>query len=187
MPAFVWRGGFFSRALIIGLAVGVSLGAMAWIDSGMLLAGAIVFVLMTIFYGTWMTRRMSRYWPGAKDLTGDERVAVARATRHGERIGHARLAQPVIDFNQGMHSSAEKGRPFRWIVPLVLVVSLGTAVWDALFGSWGNTVASAIYLVALLLELLWWPKWRDQILANGDRAADIAAHVLDCNPHRGVE
>jgi hypothetical protein len=32
--------------------------------------------------------------------------------------------------------------------------------------------------VAFFVELFWWPKWRDAMLANGDRAADIAAHML---------
>jgi hypothetical protein len=47
------------------------------------------------------------------------------------------------------------------------------------FGSWGNAVASFIYLVMLLLELFWWPKRRDQLLANADRASDIARHILE--------
>ena len=45
-------------------------------------------------------------------------------------------------------------------------VGVGTAVWDAVFGSWGNAVASGIYLVLLLLELFWWPKRRDRLLAG---------------------
>ena len=84
VPAVVWRGGFFLRALIIGGTVGVCLGAMAWLDSGFLLSGVIVLVIMSVFYGIWMPRRMARFWPGAKDLTGAERVAVAHAARRGE-------------------------------------------------------------------------------------------------------
>jgi len=63
-------------------------------------------------------------------------------------------------------------------LPLVLVVGVGTAVWDTVFGSWGNAVASGIYLVLLLLELFWWPKRRDRLLADADRAAEIAQHFL---------
>ena len=51
---------------------------------------------------------------------------------------------------------------------------MGTAAWDAVFGSWGNAAASAIYLVLLSIELFWWPKRREQLLANADRAAEIA-------------
>lgn len=178
MPAFVWRGGFLRRALIIGGTVGVSLAALAWIDSGILLAGVMVLVIVGLFYGIWMPRRMARYWPGAKQLDGDDRVTVARTARRGERIGDARLAQAVVDYSQGMHAADEKARPFRWVLPLVLVVGVGTAVWDAVFGSWGNAVASGIYLVLLLLELFWWPKRRDRLLADADRAAEIAQHFL---------
>ena len=62
VPAFVWRGGFFSRALITGGGVGVSLAALAWIDSGLLLSAVIVLVIVGVAYGIWMPRRMARYW-----------------------------------------------------------------------------------------------------------------------------
>ena len=178
VPAFVWRGGFLRRALIVGGAVGVPLAALAWIDSGILLAGIMVLVIVGLFYGIWMPRRMARYWPGAKQLDGDDRVTVARTARRGERIGDARLAQAVVDYSQGMHAADEQARPFRWVLPLVLVVGVGTAVWDTVFGSWGNAVASGIYLVLLLFELFWWPKRRDRLLADAGRAAKIAQQFL---------
>jgi hypothetical protein len=65
------------------------------------------------------------------------------------------------------------------VLPLVLVVGVGTAAWDAVFGTWGNAAASAIYLVLLLIELFWWPKRQKLLLTNADRAADIAAHILE--------
>lgn len=181
VPAFVWRGGFLRRALLIGGTIGPALAALAWLDSGLLLGGIITLVITGLVYGIWIPRRMARYWPGAKQLSGDERVAVVRTARRGETIGDARLAQPVIDYSQGMHAAADQARPFRWVVPLILVVGVGTAVWDSVFGSWGNAVASFIYLVALLIELFWWPKRRDGLLANGDRAADSAQQVLAQN------
>jgi hypothetical protein len=177
VPAFVWRGGFFSRALTIGAVAGISLGAMAWLDSGFLLSGAIVLVIIGVFYGIWMPRRMARYWPGAKRLSGDDRVSVVRTARRGERVGDARLAEAVIDYSRGMRAAAEQGRPFRWLIPLVLVVGVGTTVWDAVFGSWGNAVASVIYLVSLLFELFWWPKRRDQLVANADSDAEMARQI----------
>jgi uncharacterized membrane protein len=179
VPAFVWRGGFFRRAFTIGGGIGFALGAMAWLDSGFLLSGVIVFVVIGAFFGVGIPRRMARYWPGAKELGGDERVTVVRTTRRGERIGDARLAQAVVDYSSGLHAAAEKARPFRWLLIFVLVVAVGTAVWDAVFGSWGNAAASVIYLVLLLFELFWWPKRQAQLLTNADRAADTAAHILE--------
>jgi hypothetical protein len=179
VPAFVWRGGFFRRALIIGGTVGPSLAALGWIDSGLLLTAVIVLIVTGLIYGIWIPRRMVRYWPGAKQLSGDDRVTVVRTARRGERIRDPRLAQAVIDYSGGMRAAAEQARPFRWVLPLVLVVGVGTTVWDAFFGSWGNAIASAIYLVALLIELFWWPKRRDELLANADRAADLATQILE--------
>ena len=178
IPAAVWRGGFALRVLTAGGAVGLSVGALAWLDSGFWISGVMVLVVVGTFYGVWMARRMALYWPGAKDLTGEQRVVVARAVRSGEPIDDARLAQPVIDYSRGLHAAAEKARPWRWLLVFVLVVAVGTAVWDAVFGSWGNGVASAIYLVALLIELFWWPNRQAQLLANADRAAEMARQTL---------
>lgn len=151
---------------------------MAWLDSGFLLSGVIVLVIMGVFYGIWMPRRMARYWPGGKELTGDERVAVAHAARRGERTGDPRLDQPVIAYANGLHAAEESGRPWRAVLVFVFIVAAGMAAYDAVFGSWGNAVASAVYLAALLAELFWWPRRRQQLLAHGDRAAELARESL---------
>lgn len=178
VPAVVWRGGFALRALTTGAAVGVSAGALAWLDSGFLISGVIVLVVVGTSYGVWMARRMARYWPGAKDLSGEQRVAVAWAARRGEPIDDARLSQPVIDYSRALHAAAETGRWLRWVLVFVLVVGVGAAAWDAVYGSWGNTVASAIYLAALVVEVFWMPRWQARLLANADRAAALAQKSL---------
>jgi hypothetical protein len=174
VPALIWRYRPFVRGLILGLAVGVCLGALAWLDSGVLLTGLLTVMILWVFYGVWMSRRASRYWPSAKQLSGQERLAVARAARSGHRIDDPRLAPALIDYRNGLHEAAENARQFHWVLWFVLVVSLVLAVWDATFGSWGNAVVSVIYLVLLLLEIFWWPKRQRQLLANADRAAEMA-------------
>ena len=174
VPAFVWRYGPILRGVILGLTVGAFLAALAWLDSGSLLGGLVVFVVLCLFYGVWMARRMTRYWPTAKQLSGPEREQAVRAAREGDRIASPRLAAALIDYRNGLHEAAENARPLRWLVWFVLVVAVGTAAWDAAYGSWGNTIASAIYLVMLLVEVLWWPKRQRQLLANADRAAEMA-------------
>jgi hypothetical protein len=177
VPAFVWRGGFLQRAVLLGAGIGVPLALLSWIDSGLLLSAIIVLIVTGLIYGIWLPRRMARYWPGAKQLSGDDRVNVARTARRGERIGEPRLAQAVIDYSKGMRAAAEQARPYRWVLPVVLVVAVATTAWDAVYGSWGNAIVSVIYLVALLAEMFWWPKRRDELLANGDRAAEIAVAI----------
>ncbi|PRC46844.1 hypothetical protein C6A85_87995, partial [Mycobacterium sp. ITM-2017-0098] len=59
----------------------------------------------------------------------------------------------------------------RWLFTVVLVVAVGTAFWDAFNGSWGNLAASVLYLVALILEVLWWPKRSNALVNNAQRAA----------------
>jgi hypothetical protein len=178
VPAFVWRYGPLVRGLILGVGVGGFLGALAWLDSGLLLGGAIAFVALLLFYGGWMARRTTRHWPSAAQLSGSERERVARAARSGARIDDARLAPALTGYRNGLHEAAENSKPFRWAVWLVLVLAVGAAVWDGIFGSWGNLIASAIYLAMLVFELFWWPKRREQLLANADRA-------VDCGPGGG--
>jgi hypothetical protein len=173
VPAFVWRFGPIQRALILGLGIGVCLGTLAWIDSGFLLAGLIVLVMSSLFYGVWMARRTARLWPSAKQLNAAERERVARAARGGESIDDPRLGLALADYRNGLHEAAESARPFRWLLWFVLVVAVGSAVWDATSGSWGNTIASVIYLVILVLEMFWWPKRQRQLLTNSDRAMEM--------------
>ncbi|OBB11531.1 hypothetical protein A5662_08105 [Mycobacteriaceae bacterium 1482268.1] len=177
VPAFVWRYGPILRGLILGAAVGGFLGALAWLDSGMLLGGLAAFVILFVFYGVWMARRTVRYWPSAKQLSGTERERVASAARSGVRIDDARLVPALVEYRDGLHESAENASPFRWVIPLVLVVSIASAVYDAVFGSWGNVIVSVIYVVLLLLEVFWWSKRQKQLLANADRAAEVSRNL----------
>jgi hypothetical protein len=174
VPAIVWRYGPLVRGLVLGAGVGGFLGALAWIDSGVFAVGVVAFVALFVVYGGWMSRRMSRQWPGAAHLTGADREAVARAARSGTRLGDPALVPALTAYRDGLHEAAHQGRWFRWLIWFVLVVSLASAVYDGLFGSWGNLVASAVYLVLLLAEMFWWPPRLRQLLANADTAVDLA-------------
>ncbi len=174
VPPFVWRFGPVLRGLILGVSLGAFLGALAWLDSGFPLAGLIAFVVLSLFYGGWMTRRMVRHWPGANRLSGPERERVARAARGGGAIDDPGLRPALADYRGGLHAAAEEARPLRWLIWIVLVAAVGAAVWDATSGSWGNAIASVIYLVMLGLEMFWWPKRQRQLLANADRAVELA-------------
>ena len=184
VPAFVWRGGAFRRAAMIGGAVGIGLAVLAWIDSGQLLSAVMVFIVTGLLGGIGAARAMARYWPGARYLTGNQRVTVAGTARRGERIGDPQLAPAVIDYHHGLHRAAEKARLLRWVVAVLLVVSVGMVVWDGVFGTWGNAVVSCIYLGLLGLDLFWWPRRQDQLLSNADRAAGIAQRVWE--KHVGI-
>ena len=179
VPAVVWRGNAFWRAVMVGAGTGVFLGLLAWLDSGLWFVGLLVFAIITVSYGIWLGLRMVKYWPGAEALTGAQRVRVAGVTRWGGRIGDPALAQPVVDYADGMDKSAESGRHFRWVVPLVLVVAIGAAGWDAVFGSTRDVIASCLYLVLLAAELCWWPRRRDQLLVNADRARARAVALIE--------
>ena len=170
VPAIAWRGGFVYRVLMIGGGLGLALGVLAWIDSGLLLTGVVVLVIVGLTYGIWMARRMARLWPAAAQLSGAERVAVVRAARRGERLPEERLVHAANDYRVAMHTAAATSKELRWLLMVLLVVAAGTAAWDTRYGSFGNAVVSAIYLMLLVAEVLWWPKRQAQLLTNVDRA-----------------
>src|SRR5882757_8132689 len=130
VPAWVWRGGRATRGVTVGVAAGLFLGSLAILDSGIVLSGVIVFILLGVGWGIVMDRRMTRYWSGARDLTGEQRVSVVRAARRGDRITDPLLAAPVADYRDGMHAAADNARPFRWLIWLALTMAATMAIWD---------------------------------------------------------
>lgn len=155
---------------MIGGSVGFVLGVLSGLDSGFWISGVLVLVIVGTFYGVWMARRMGRYWPMSEQLTGADRVRIVAAARRGERIDDPRLVEAARDYSRGVHEAAEAARPFRWLLPLVLIVAAASALWDAVFGSVGNAVVSVVYLAALAVELFWWPQRHAQLLARIDHA-----------------
>jgi hypothetical protein len=162
---------------MVAAAAGLFFGALAFLDSGIWLSGVIVFILLGSGWGIVMDRRMVRYWPGARDLTGEQRVSVVRAARRGERITDPRLASAVVDYRDGMHTAADNARPFRWLIWLVLTVAAVMAIWDTVSGSARDAVASCVYLALLIVEVTWWPWRQEQLLTNADRAAQLAGQA----------
>lgn len=174
MPATLWRGGRVVRGVIVGLCLGLFFGVLAWLDAGMALAGAVVFVVVGVGSGVWVAVRSRRFWPGADELTGDQRMTVVSAARHGSRVGGQALTPAVIDYVRGLHAAAETRRLWRWLVVALLVIAIGMAVWDAVAGSVGNVVVSVVYLALLCVELFWWPARQVVLLHNADRAAALS-------------
>ncbi|MDT5367865.1 MAG: hypothetical protein QOC62_2296 [Mycobacterium sp.] len=66
IPAWLWRFGLIVRALIAGLALGVFVGLLAWIGSDAAAPALVVLVVVTLVYGAFMARWMSKYWPGPR-------------------------------------------------------------------------------------------------------------------------
>jgi hypothetical protein len=59
VPAWAWRGGAAARAVCVGVPVGVFLAALAFAESGLMLGAVVTFVVISIFYGIVVARRMS--------------------------------------------------------------------------------------------------------------------------------
>ena len=178
IPAWVWRFGLVVRALIAGGSVGIVIGLLAFFGSNVVLAGLIVFVIVSLAYGAVMGRRMAKFWPGAKGLGGADRVTVVRATRSGRDIGDARLASAIVEYSRALHQAAEGFRLWWWLIAVLGVVALATAIADTIFSPVGEAVVSWLYFAFFPVEAFWWPRRQAHILANAQRAADAASRLV---------
>ena len=178
IPAWVWRFGLVVRALIAGASVGIAVGLLAFFGSNVVPAGLAAFVAVSLLYGAVMGRRMAKLWPGAKSLSGADRVAVVRATRSGRDIGDARLASAVIEYSRALHQAAERFRLWWWLIAVLGVVALATAIADTIFSPVGEAVVSWLYFAFFPVEAFWWPRRQAHILANAKRADESARRLL---------
>jgi hypothetical protein len=179
VPAWVWRFGRVVRALIVGLAFGIVLGLLAMISTNSVSSGALAIVLITLIFALMMARRMSKFWPGAKNLTGADRVKVARAARGGHDIGDPRLAPAVIEYSRVLHEAGEHVRLRRWLIMLFAAVALGVAIADSIFSPLGEAVVSWLYFAFFPVEMLLWPRIAARLLVNAERAEAWATQLLE--------
>lgn len=177
LPAAAWRGGRWYRGIVTGVPIGLFFGALAWLDSGMVLSGAIVTTVLGVAFGVVMSRRMRRYWPGANELDPADRVAVVHAVRQGEAVPQPRLASAAVEYQRGLHAAHVDIGALRlkWAIGVLLVVAAAMAVYDALSGSVRDTVASLVYLALLVFEVSVWPKVRDRLLHNADQSVELSS------------
>ncbi|MFD7614875.1 hypothetical protein [Streptomyces sp. NPDC059828] len=178
VPGWMWQRGPATRAVGAGLAAGAFLAAFVLIEAQSWPGAAVVFVVLSLFYGTRVARRMHRLWPAAKDMNRADRAAVVRATRRGEAVDDPRLAPAVVEYADALHRAADEDRLRRWAVLLVTVLAVALAVYDTVTGSTGETVASWLLVVLLLADLMWWPLRRDRLLARADQAAEAAGRDI---------
>jgi hypothetical protein len=179
IPAWVWRGGVAFRAVVVGLSIGTFFGALGWAESGSVAALLALTVLGPLVFGVPTTRRIQRFWPGATKLTGADRVAVVRATRRGEAINEPDLAHAVIEYGSGLRRAHEQARRYRWVVPLVAVLSLILALTDSLFGSIRLALVSWVWVAILVAEMMWWPRKQASLLSAAERAQTLARQFLE--------
>jgi hypothetical protein len=181
IPAWVWRGGPVFRAVVVGLAVGVFFGALGFAESGSVAALVALVALGPFVFGIPMARRMARFWPGAKMLSGEDRVAVVRATRHGHNVDETFRVRAVIEYGSGLREAHDQARRYRWVIPFVAALSLILALTDSFFGSIRLALVSWLWVAIIVVELSWWPRKLAALLSNAGRAETLARQVLARN------
>lgn len=175
IPAWVWRGGTVFRAMCLGLPAGVLLAALAFAESGVLLSAPVVFVVISVFNGVMMARRMGKAWPAAVDLSPDARVAVSSAVRRGHRIADARLAPAAQEYAGALRDAGQHARRWKWLVWLGGAAVLVLAVADSVFATPRAAAVSWLIVVLFAVEIFWWPRARDRLLANAERTHEAIA------------
>jgi len=127
--------------------------------------------------GTVTTFQTWRQWPGARELTGADRAAVARAVRLGSQIHDPRLAPAVVDYAAMTRRVQERSGRFMWFVWLIAAVTLALAIADTLNKSL-STAGVWWMLVAFWIGMfLWLPRKRIRTLANASQAAAAAREL----------
>ncbi|MEV5876242.1 hypothetical protein AB0L75_18810 [Streptomyces sp. NPDC052101] len=177
VPGWMWRLGSVSRGVGAGLAAGVFFGAFVLVEAGSWAGAVVVFVVLSLFYGIRVARRMEGIWPAAMGMSGADRAAVVRATRRGEAIDDPRLAPSVVAYARALRRAAEEDGLRRWVVLLVTALAVALAVYDTVRSSTGETIASWLVVVLLLADLMWWPRSRTRLLARVDRAEASARRM----------
>jgi hypothetical protein len=178
VPAWAWRGGAAARAVCVGVPVGVFLGALVFGESGQMLGAVVAFVVISAFYGIAMARRMSQFWPAATDLSGGDRVALARAARRGQDVDDARLATAAIEYGGGLRAAREQGCRWQWVVWLGAAAALVLAVFDTISGPSRIAAVSWLFVVFFVVEIFWWPRVQDRLLVNAERTGESARRAL---------
>ena len=178
VPAWVWCFGLFVRGLIVGFAVAVVPALLGLFGSNSPLIALIVLVVVWVVYGAFAARRMSKFWPGAKDLSGADRVAVARATRSGRDVGDLRLAPAVIEYSGGLRDANEHAPWARWLIVLLGLVAFGVAIADTIFSPPVEAVVSWLYFAFFPVEAFCWPRIAARLIANAKGAEESARQAL---------
>lgn len=176
--AWAWRGGPVYRAVCIGIPVGIFLAALVFAESGLVVGALVAFVVLSTFYGIMMARRMSKFWPAAKDLSGGDRVAVVRAARRGQDIDDTRLAPAALDYVVGLREARAQARQWHWAVWLGAAAVLVFAVVDSLSGTLRVAAVSWLFVAFFIVELFWWPGRQDRLLANAERTEGSARRAI---------
>jgi hypothetical protein len=159
------------RAACVGIPIGVFLAALVVAESGLMLGGAIAFVVTSVFYGTLMARRMARFWPAAQGLSGADRVAVVRAARRGRRVDDPHLAPAAAEYARGLSEARAQARQGRWVVWLAAAAMVVLAVLDISSASPRNVAVSWLFVVFFAVEILWWPRVQARLVVNAERTA----------------
>lgn len=172
VPGWVWRGGSVYRAVCAGVPVGIFLAALVFAESGVMLGALVVFVVISIFTGVSVARRMGRAWPAGTDLRPDERVAVSSAVRRGQPIADARLAPAAVEYARALRVAGQQTRRGQWLVSVGAAAVLVLAVIDSFVATPRVAAVSWLIVVIFAAEILWWPRVRDRLLVNAERAGD---------------
>lgn len=170
VPGGLWQRGAVGRGVAAGLAAGVFSGVLVLLESGAWAGALAAFVVLSLFYGIRVARRMHRLWPEAGELGRADRAAVVRATRRGEPVADPALAPSVVTYAAALRRAAEEDRLRRWVVLLVTLCAIALAGYDTLAGTGGEMTSSWLVVALCLADLVWWPRRRDRLLARADRA-----------------
>lgn len=165
------------RAICVGVPVGIFLAALVFAESGVMVGALVAFVVISVFNGIMVSRRMSKAWPAANELSPDERVAVSAAARRGHPIDDARLVPAAIAYVDALRAAREQSRRVQWVFWPCAAIVLALAVFDTITATTRLAVVSWLFVAFFAIEIFWWPRMQDRLLANAERTEQSATRT----------
>ena len=178
----LWRGGRLWTSIRIGVPAGITFGAIQFGLDGRVGHAALGGIVFGVFLGTWMAFLTWQRWPDAKQLSSEDRVAVARIVRRGEALDHARLAPSVLSYANVVRTSSYRAQRNTWMLWIIAGGTLFLALDESLRGS--ARTASVFWVLVLFWAALFMhiPRQRARALSNASHAEVAARQLLGREP-----
>jgi hypothetical protein len=175
----LWSRGHLWSAAQIGARGGLGFGLIQFGWDGSVSRALSAGASFGVFFGVWMAFIMWRSWPGAKDLSPTDRVAVHRIVRRGDAIHEARLAPAVLDYVGIVRRAQDREDRGRW---MLWIFALGTLILALAAASTRAEVTWWVLVAFWASFLVWRPRRQAQTLAHASRAQAEASRLLQRSP-----
>jgi hypothetical protein len=137
-----------------------------------------VAVLGTLLFGLPMAFLCWKWWPDARRLGPDDRVAIVRAVRRGTSVQSERQARALLDYRVAADKRSARDERLSWTLFVYPILALVVLVAELGWGSVRHAVVMVGVLVWWIVILIRLPEKRAQRRRNAAEAERLARQLL---------